>query len=143
MKKKKNRRAKSLQLIPNDLTIQNETQHKIKLINSFCEHLKKGYSEKSFQDCDYMLIESFANDVDCINKNDFQKQKIKKAMQASLYYWETKAIDLMNGKAGKFSFQVWMYMMKCRFGWMPMKIEKEDTEETVVEVQLKLSDTWV
>ena len=90
-----------------------------------------------------MSIESYANDVDCLNKNDFQKQKIKKALQASLYYWETKAIDLMNGKADKFSFQVWLYVMKCRFGWLPLKTEKENIEETVVEVQLKLSDGWV
>ena len=143
MKKKKNRKTKSLKLIPDKSVVQNDAQNKIKKINDFCEHLKKGYSEKSFQNCDYLMIESYADEIDCINKNEEQINKIKNAMRASLNYWETKAIELMDGKINKLNIQLWMFVMKCRFGWAPVKNENNNTTEKVVEVQLKLSNEWV
>jgi hypothetical protein len=139
MKKKR----KTLKLIPASNQLENINQCRIKLINRFCEHLERGFSEKSFRECDYLIIENYANEIDRKNNNCNLSNKIQNAVRSSLYYWESKLVDLMNNKSSRINIQLCMFVLKCRFGWENYTEKMNNNSQKVVEVQLKLNDEWI
>jgi len=104
-----------------------------KLIPVYCEHLEKGYSEKSFVHCDFAQLEEFAQKENLINK-------IQAAKRASLKFWESLAINALTENFEFFKPEIWMFVMKCRFGWNDEPKVEIDDEPQVVEVQLKLNN---
>jgi len=61
---------------------------KVKIIDDFCRHIEKGYSEYSFVDYDFRDIERFATDIDKNNNNNLQVEKVKKSLRKSFLFWK-------------------------------------------------------
>lgn len=92
------------------------SKQKEMLIERFCEHLRNGFSEYSFVECDYRDIEKFALELDERKKGESQVEKIKKALRESFCYWEKLAFSILNGEK-KYFFPMWSFYVKSRFHW--------------------------
>ncbi|MDD5360923.1 MAG: hypothetical protein PHN88_02230 [Ignavibacteria bacterium] len=114
--------------------VDNSVDKTILLIKHFCEHLKKGYSAKSFPEMDYKDILEQANKLDEQNNNDTLRQLIENAHRQSRLYWEKLGVDAahIDGKGenkstgrNKFNSSVWIFTMRTRFGWKDSEPEPE------------------
>jgi hypothetical protein len=102
------------------------------LIKPYIEHLEKGFSEKSFVPCDFAQLEEFAQKENLM-------LKIEMAKRASLKFWESLAINALKEDFEFFKSELWIFVMKSRFGWSDEpKIEK-DNEQKTIEVQLMVN----
>lgn len=97
------------------LTKKQTDNNKLKIIDDFCSHLEKGYSEYSFAECDFREIEKISLEEDEKNNNNYQVEKIKKSLRKSLFYWENIALEIYNDTTKKHFFPVWIFYMKNRF----------------------------
>lgn len=104
-----------------------------KLINQYITHLRRGFSETSFPPCDFKELEEFAEKENLI-------EKIREAKRDSQKFWESCAINALNDKWENFNYELWMFIMKNRFGWSDKPIQIEEPKERIVEVQLKLDN---
>ena len=103
-----------------------------KLIPAYINHLESGLSEKSFVPCDYLELEEFAQKENLMDK-------INQAKRASQKFWESLATKAYYSDMNRFYYELWIFVMKARFGWSDIpKVEKPDTPK-VVEVQLMLN----
>ena len=103
------------------------------LIKPYSEHLQKGFSEKSFVPCDFSQLEEFAQNENLIHK-------IEMAKRASLKFWESLASNALKENIEFFKQDLWIFVMKCRFGWNDEPKVEVDNEPQIVEVQLKLNN---
>jgi hypothetical protein len=103
------------------------------LIKPYCEHLEKGFSEKSFVPCDFAQLEEFAQKENLVHK-------IEMAKRASLKFWESLASNALKENIEFFKQDLWIFVMKCRFGWNDEPKVEVDNEPQIVEVQLKLNN---
>jgi hypothetical protein len=110
---------------------------KEKIIENFCEHLRKGYSEYSYKDYDYRDVQHFASALDVKNGNTEQVDKIDKAFRESFYFWENIAVDMIKDDTKKFFFPVWIFYVKSRFHWGEKKRRKIPKNE-IVNIDLKM-----
>jgi hypothetical protein len=106
----------------------------IRIIKSFCAHLKNGFSAKSFPEMDYKEILEQANKLDEQNKNDAYKQMIEQAHRQSRLYWEKLGVNAAqlgspesqkSAGQNKFNTSVWIFTMRTRFGWKDSEPEPE------------------
>lgn len=112
----------------------NSDEYKIKVINRFCSHLKKGMSEYSFVECDYRDIERYADEIDAKGNNESQVEKIKKALRESFLYWEKLALEIFFNSEKKAFFPLWIYYVKNRFHWGIEDNRKPKTKYTNIEI---------
>jgi hypothetical protein len=101
------------------------------VLSAYLKHLENGYSEKSFSLCDYTKIEEYAQKENLMDK-------INLAKCASQKFWEAMAINALSGEINNFRNEVWIFVMKSRFGWTGEPPEIPNNEQKIVEVQLKL-----
>jgi hypothetical protein len=102
------------------------------LIKPYIEHLEKGFSEKSFVPCDFAQLEEFAQKENLMHK-------IENAKRASQKFWESLAINALREDFEFFKHELWIFVMKTRFGWNDEpKVEKVNEQKTI-EVQLSLN----
>lgn len=106
------------------------------LIDNFCKHLKKGYSEFSFKECDYREIEEYAKELDKSNKKISQVDKIKKAIRESFYFWENMVFEILEDEKKKYFFPAWIYYVKARFNWGMEDRKKFDLKDRKILVNL-------
>jgi len=113
---------------------------KLKLIDDFCKHLDKGYSEYSFVGCDYRDIEEYAYYLDNKSKNSMQVEKIKKSLRKSFFYWENLAFEMYEKSDKKHFFPLWMFYMKGRFLFGIAEKNKSDGNNKIIDVNLSLDN---
>jgi hypothetical protein len=111
---------------------------KEKIISNFCEHLKKGYSEYSFVECDFRDIEKFAVELDMRENKKSQVEKIRKALRESFFFWEKLALDMIKDNDKKFFFPVWIFYVKNRFHWGDTSEKKTFPKNKITEIDLSL-----
>ena len=102
------------------------------LIPAYIEHLKKGFSENSFDLCDYTQLEEFAEKENLI-------AKINLAKRSSQKFWEYLAIKSLTEDYRHFRYELWIFVMKSRFGWTDEPKPEPGNKEKIVEVQLMLN----
>lgn len=98
----------------------------IVLITAYIDHRAKGYSKKSFPDCDYETIEKYIE-----SEVDFRplKKELVKAERKGRYYWECMGQKIANGEL-KGNPATWIFTMKNKF-------PDEWKEKTESEVNIK------
>jgi hypothetical protein len=67
--------------------------------------------------------------------------KIEMAKRASLKFWESLASNALKENLEFFKQDMWIFVMKSRFGWNDEPKVEIDNEPQVVEVQLKLNNS--
>jgi hypothetical protein len=117
-----------------------EDEEKINIIESFCEHLDKGFSEYSFVDSDYRDIEEYAKYLDEKNKNSLQVNKIKKSLRKSFLHWENIAFEMYEKNDKKHYFPLWIFYMKGRFLFGIAEKNKLDDKKKIIDVNLSLDN---
>jgi hypothetical protein len=116
------------------------TDKKEKIIDDFCKHLRKGYSEYSFRDFDYRDVIIFANEIDGRNENSEQVDKIDKAFRESFYFWEDLAFNMVRNENKKFFFPVWIFYVKSRFHWGEKKRKKDIPKNEIENIDLNIDN---
>jgi hypothetical protein len=67
------------------------------LAKLYCEHLSKGFSKKSFPDCDYRTIEERIKKEPHVLQSE--KKELEKAERVGLKWWEAQGIEnILNKK---------------------------------------------
>jgi hypothetical protein len=115
-------------------------KEKIKIIDDFCRHLDEGFSEYSFVDCDYRVIEEYAYNLDNKSKNSMQVEKIKKSLRKSFFYWENLAFKMYENSDKKHFFPLWIFYMKGRFLFGITEKNKTDGKTKIIDVNLSLDN---
>ena len=108
-----------------------ESKYKTDLPDKLIEHMKKGLSFESFS-----AVAGVTRDALykwCELHPDF---KLAKSLGEghSKMFWETVGIQGTLGKINNFSATIWIFTMKCRFGYRDGSEtgNQADTKETVV-----------
>lgn len=104
---------KKMRTVITDVSKLSDTQMK-KIIQDFCRHLEKGFSEHSFKLCDSDKIEEIIARLDSKNGNNYYYELVKSALRANLYYWEKIGISGLRNKKN-FNSSMWMFYLKMRF----------------------------
>jgi|WetSurMetagenome_2_1015567.scaffolds.fasta_scaffold1147023_1 hypothetical protein len=117
-----------------------DEKEKEKIIFNFCKHLKDGYSEYSFVECDYKNVGKYAIELDKRNNKESQVEKIQRAMRESFYFWEKLALDMVKDESKKYFFPVWIFYVKSRFHWGEKNKKKSLPRNKIVEIDLSLDN---
>jgi hypothetical protein len=117
-----------------------ETACKLKIIDDFCRHLEKGYSEYSFADYNFREVEEIAKEIDEKNMNNIQVEKIKKSIRKSFLYWEKIAFEIYENESKKHFFPLWIFYMKSRFQFGVSEYKKPNEKKKSIEVNLCLDN---
>lgn len=113
-------------------------KRKEEIIEKFCKHLRKGYSEYSFTEYDYRDVQGFASELDNKNNNTKQIDKIDNAYRDSFFFWENLAIDMIKDENKKYFFPVWIFYVKNRFHWGEKKRKKISKENEIENIDINL-----
>ena len=120
-------------------------EQKKKLIDSFCKHLKNGFSDFSFPNCDPLDIERLAKELDADASSKLrasQVQKIKKALRENLKFWEDIGIKGIKGIRKKgalftnFNSSAYIFYMKIRFGLNLKEFIKDKSGNDPLQLKL-------
>jgi hypothetical protein len=117
-----------------------DDEAKTKIIDDFCKHLDKGFSEYSFVDCDYRDIEEYAINLDKKNGNTVNVEKIKKSLRKSFLHWENIAFEMYEKNDKKHFFPLWIFYMKGRFLFGITEKNKLDDKKKIIDVNLSLDN---
>ncbi len=113
---------------------------KVKIIDDFCRHIEKGYSEYSFVDYDFRDIERFATDIDKNNNNNLQVEKVKKSLRKSFLFWEKIAFEIYKDETKKHFFPLWIFYMKSRFQFGASEYKKSNEKKKIIDINLCLDN---
>ena len=80
---------------------------------SFCEHIEKGYSMKSWPDADKETVMRYVKDF----PKDFDPEAIGMSKRKCLLFWEKMGIAGTSGKLKGFNARSWEVTMNNRAGW--------------------------
>lgn len=120
--------------------VKSEDENKIKMIDDFCKHLEKGYSEYSFVDCDYTEIEEYAKYLDAKNENNIQVEKIRRSIRKSFMYWEDIVFKMYEKNDKKHFFPVWIFYMKGRFLFGVVDKYNSEKRKKIIDINLSLDN---
>lgn len=104
---------KKLQTIITDVSTLSETKMK-SVIDSFCVHLEKGFSEHSFALCDVEKIEEIISILDSKKGDNYYYERVRAALRVNLYFWEKLGISGLKNKKN-FNSSMWTFYLKLRF----------------------------
>ena len=102
------------------------------LIKPYIEHLEKVFSEQSFVLCESAQLEEFAQKENLM-------EKINLAKRVSQRFWESLAINALKEDFEYFKSDIWLFVMKSRFGWSDEQKPEQNKEPKIVEVQLMVN----
>jgi len=80
---------------------------------SFCQHLRAGYSEMSWPEADEDTVYRYMKNY----PDDFCPKEVNKARRESKKFWEGVGIAGTTGKLKGFNAMSWNFNMKNRLGW--------------------------
>jgi hypothetical protein len=80
------------------------------LIPLYIDHISKGFSKRSFIECDYRTIEKHLENIDLCTL----KKELEKAERIGRKFWEQIGIEISNGKA-KGNPATWIFTMKNKY----------------------------
>jgi len=100
-----------------------------KLLTEYLQHIKSGYSDKSFFSCDMDTLVTYCGKY----PNDFPTDLIEQGRRERLLFWEKIGIDGTRGKVRNFNSRSWEFNMKNRFRWSE-KIEVENKGNIVTSI---------
>jgi hypothetical protein len=104
---------KKSQDIITDVSALSEIKMK-KIIDEFCNHLERGFSEHSFVICEAEKIEVIISILDSKRRDNYYYERVKTALRANLYFWEKLGISGLKNKKN-FNSSMWMFYIKLRF----------------------------
>jgi len=99
------------------------------LLDAYLNHVKTGYSDKSFIVCDMDTFNSYCKKY----PNDFPTDIVEQARRERLLYWEKLGIEGTEGKIKNYNSRSWEFNMKNRFKWSE-KIEVENKGSVVTSI---------
>jgi hypothetical protein len=89
------------------------SEQRRKACESYCDHIKAGFSKDSWPDADFETVQRYMKDF----PEDFCPQKVKEAERFSRKFWEEIGIDGTVGKIKGFNAKSWEFNMQNRLGW--------------------------
>lgn len=100
----------------------------------YCEHIKKGFSDASFPDCEPKTFKRYLR----LYPEDFDTDQIAECRRIRLLYWEASGIAGMSGKLPGFNANSWKYNMANRFGWSDrQQLDVNDKTKRFTDEQMK------
>lgn len=108
-----------------------------KLINAYCRHLSRGYSEESFPDAEWSYVEKLAKETDEKNGGEnYYFHIIKVSKRQGRLLWEKIGMNGILTENKKFNGSAWMFVMKNRYGWKLNPKEEKKEENKIIKVKL-------
>ncbi|MBN1632680.1 MAG: hypothetical protein JW917_00770 [Ignavibacteria bacterium] len=112
-----------------------------KLINAYCRHLERGFSENSFPGAEAKDVENLAKKLDEENQGKTNYVKlISVSKRKGMLFWEKIGLQGILGKKSKFNGSAWMFIMKNRFNRKDKHPDENKAEDNVVNVKLGFED---
>ncbi|MGE0536655.1 MAG: hypothetical protein AB7O68_16915 [Pirellulales bacterium] len=94
------------------------------LFDAYCEHVRKGYSDQSFPECDVRTLEYYVIRY----ASALQADLIERARRERQLFWEKLGTAGTGGKVRGFNALSWKFNMQNRFDWREKKDERVTVE---------------
>ena len=107
--------------------------------DSFCEHIRSGYSKDSWPEADDETVKRYMRDF----PEDFDQEKIKRAERESRLFWEKIGVSGTIGKLKGFNAKSWEFNMQNRLGWSNKTENKNTNESAPITVYIEKEEKLV
>lgn len=94
---------------------------------SFCDHVRSGFSQESWPDADFDTVKRYMRDF----PEDFVPDMINKAKREAYMFYEKMGIEGTLGQIKGFNAKSWEFNMKNRHNW-------KDKQETELSGEVKI-----